>query len=117
VVTEDGGEELRVGDALKLTMRAEGCYSSSCTRLISADCNAIGSGGKFYISGFMCLGTDGDACTDDCGGAPIVPCDLGMTLEAGEYSLSIAPNIEPQLRFHVPSRLPGGSSCISPSDG
>ena len=115
VVTDDGGEELRVGDPLKVTMRAEGCYSSSCTRLVSADCTATsGNGSTYFFVGSTCLATVGDACTDDCGGAPVVSCDVGVTLQEGEFSLVIGHfAIQPPLRFKVPSHLPGGSLCIS----
>ena len=101
-----------VGAPLMLTQRVSGCYSSSCTKLVSSGCNAIGMDGKYAVSNFTCLASEGDVCTDDCGGAPTVPCDLGMTLKEGDYVLTMAPYSQPELRFHVPSHLPGGSLCI-----
>jgi len=114
VVAADGGEDLVVGAPLMLTQRVSGCYSSSCTKLVSSGCSAIGMDGKYAVSNLTCLSTedDGGGCTADCGGAPTVPCDLGMTLTEGDYALSMAPYPKPDIRFHVPGHLPGGSLCI-----
>src|SRR6185295_6066593 len=71
-----------------LSMRPAGCFSSSCTKLVESSCNYLGSDGEFYITGFFCVTSEGDACTDDCAGAPESTCEPGLTLTAGDYTLS-----------------------------
>jgi len=61
----DQGQALVVGMPLTLTLTPSGCYSSSCTKLVSSSCNYIGSEGEFFISSFICLSSEGDACTGD----------------------------------------------------
>jgi hypothetical protein len=85
-----------------LSVAASGCYSSSCTKLVSSDCNYISNGNEYMISTFLCLETEGDACTDDCGGVGDVLCDPGLTFsEPGTYTISIRPDLV--VKLQVPS--------------
>jgi hypothetical protein len=113
----DGGDQLEVGMPLVLTLRPEGCFSSSCTQLVSFDCNTIGSEHDFYVTGFFCVTSEGDACTDDCGGAPEATCDLGTTLTEGEYTIGLsgrAGAMLSSLRFTVPGVVLERDRCTHP---
>ncbi|HKO53954.1 MAG TPA: hypothetical protein VJV79_39875 [Polyangiaceae bacterium] len=109
------GQDLMVGAPLTVSLQPAGCYSSSCTRLVSSSCNYLGGSGKYWISGFICLGSEGDACTDDCGGAPTVSCAPGVTLEAGEYTIGLGGSSE-SVSFKVPSHVPNDALCVTSSD-
>jgi len=113
----DGGHQLDVGTPMIFTLRPDGCFSSSCTKLASFDCNYIGSEYDFSVTGFFCLTSEGDACTDDCGGAPEAICDLGKTLTAGEYTIDLSGRagvaLSP-LRFTVPGVVLERDRCSHP---
>lgn len=109
------GQDLIPGTPLVVSLQPAGCYSSSCTKLVSSSCNYLGSGGMYWISGFVCLKTEGDACTDDCGGARAVPCEPGVTLEAGEYTVGLGGSSK-SVSFKVPSHVPDGGLCVSLDD-
>jgi len=101
----DGGHELNVGMPMVFSMKPEGCFSSSCTVLVSSSCSYLSSSSEIYVSGFFCVGSEGDACTDDCGGAPEAMCDAQTKLTAGEYTISIggaAGALHSKLHFTVP---------------
>jgi hypothetical protein len=109
------GQELIVGAPLVISLQPAGCYSSSCTKLVSSSCSYLGSGLSFWISGFVCLGKEGEACTSDCNGARAVSCTPGVTLEAGEYTVGLGGTSE-SVSFKVPSRVPDRALCVSTSD-
>lgn len=110
--SDDGYQDLEVGMPLVIETRAEGCFSSSCTELVDSSCNYIGMEGVYAIGTFMCLdvGGDGDLCTADCGGAPTVECEPGLTLEEREYTLTLS-GTSFQLKFEVPSHVPNDRLC------
>jgi len=110
------GQDLVVGAPLVVSLRPAGCYSSSCTRLVSSSCNYLGSDYKYWISGFICLAREGEICTDDCGGAQPVKCTPGVTLQAGEYTVGLGGSAL-SVSFKVPSHVPDGALCLSTTDG
>lgn len=107
-----GGQGLLEGMPLTVSMRPAGCYSSSCTQLVSADCNYIGSNGIYWVSGFVCLATEGNACTDDCGGGGNPVCQPGVTLTAGDYTVGIG-GTSLTVKFSVPSHVAANALCAS----
>jgi hypothetical protein len=113
----DGGHELTVGMAMVFALKPAGCFSSSCTQLVESSCSYIGSTYDFYVSGFFCVTTEGDACTDDCGGAPEATCDAETMLTAGSYT--VAPSgaagarLSP-LHFTVPGVVLERDRCTHP---
>lgn len=109
------GQDLSAGIPLVVSLQPAGCYSSSCTQLVSSSCNYLGTGGSYWISGFVCLGSEGDACTDDCAGAHAVSCTPGVTLEAGEYTIGLG-GTSKSVSFKVPSHVAEGALCVSASD-
>jgi hypothetical protein len=110
-----GGHELAEGMPMRFTIQAQGCLSSSCTELASADCNTIGSPTDFYVNGFFCVNvTEGAACTGDCGGTPVMTCDVERTLEAGEYTVHMGSGSTEPLRFTVPGVIAEEDRCTHP---
>ncbi|HWA72864.1 MAG TPA: hypothetical protein VG937_11035 [Polyangiaceae bacterium] len=109
------GQDLTAGTPLTVSMRPAGCYSSSCTKLVSSDCNYIGSDGTYWVSGFVCLKTEGGACTDDCGGGGNPVCKPGVTLSEGAYTIGIG-GTTLAVKFIVPSHVPNGQLCASMID-
>jgi hypothetical protein len=107
----DGEVEVAVGMPLRVLLEPSGCFSSSCTRLVSSSCNYIGSDRRYWVTGFVCLATEGDACTDDCGGAPPVSCEPGITLEEGTYELGLSGSAV-SIQFTVPSRVRQADLCV-----
>jgi hypothetical protein len=106
------GQDLTVGMPLTVSMRPAGCYSSSCTKLVSSDCNYIGSDGMYWVSGFVCLKTEGGACTADCGGGGNPVCKPGVTLAAGDYTVGIG-GTSLAVKFTVPSHVAENELCAS----
>jgi hypothetical protein len=113
-----GGHELSEGMPALFTMQAAGCYSSSCTELVSADCNFIGSEHDFYVGAFFCVNSaDSAACTRDCAGTPRTTCDLGSPLTAGEYTVHVSGSAGgglSTLRFTVPGVIAEEDRCTHP---
>lgn len=108
------GHELVAGMPLTFELRPDGCFSSSCTRLVESSCSFLGSEQNFMISGFACITREGDACTDDCGGAPRYTCDAETTLKAGDYTIAasgVAGTYLSKLEFRVPSTLTDEQRC------
>jgi len=109
-----GGHELDVGMPMVLSMRPAGCFSSSCTKLVESSCNYLSGGSEIFISGFFCVTSEGDACTGDCGGAPEATCEPGLTLTAGEYTVSVsgaAGATLSKLKFTVPGVVAESERC------
>lgn len=113
-----GGHELVEGMPMLFTIRAAGCLSSSCTELVSADCNYLGSDHEYYLGAFFCVNvTEGGACTADCGGTPQATCDLDIPLTAGEYTVHVSGNAGSglsTLRFTVPGVIAEEDRCTYP---
>jgi hypothetical protein len=107
----NGEVEVAVGMPLRVLLEPSGCYSSSCTKLVSSSCNYIGSDRRYWVTGFVCLATEGDACTDDCSGAPPVSCEPGITLEEGTYELGLSSSAL-SIQFVVPSRVRQADLCV-----
>jgi hypothetical protein len=107
------GQDLVEGMPLIVSRRPQGCHSSSCTRVGESDCNVIGSDGKYWVSGSVCLLEQGGACTADCGGGNS-QCDLGP-LKAGEYTIGLGGIASPSVTFKVPSHVKHADLCASTS--
>jgi hypothetical protein len=108
----DGGQELTEGMAMVFSLRPAGCFSTSCYELTQSNCNIIGSGQNFSVSGFVCVERDASTCkSGDCA-APAAVCDSGQKLTAGDYTVSVAngPSVS-QLKFTVPSVLSDSDRC------
>jgi len=106
----DNRVTLSAGMPLTVSLQPAGCYSSSCTKLVSSDCNTIGSEFFYQVSGFICLATEGEVCTDDCGGAPAVSCEAGVTLEEGVYTVGVG-GTSLSVTFTVPSVVDAAELC------
>jgi hypothetical protein len=110
------GETLRAGGPVTFEVYPEGCFSSSCTETIVAECSVDGGAlGALAISAKFCLNDTSEqpgGCTADCGGAETASCGLNA-IEAGKYTASPG---DLQLDFTVPSTLPFGGECISRVD-
>ena len=107
--TADGGELLREGDALQVTVGSAGCLSSSCSQVVEAFC-AIDSNATFDVKASFCvkdLSHSGIPCTADCGRAQ-AKCSFGQPLKAGEHQVTLG---SIAVGFQVPSVLPIGGLC------
>jgi hypothetical protein len=107
------GERLVVGSELALSVTpADGCYSSSCTRVDVATCSVVADNGDFVVSANFCLAdTSGsvNGCTDDCGGGGVAECSSTTVLTKGEHTLRVGDH---SLTFDVPSILAPGDACL-----
>jgi hypothetical protein len=106
------GQDFMPGMPLVISRQLGGCHSSSCTAVSDASCNAIGSDGKYWVSGNVCVLTQGDACTEDCSGGALPLCDLGP-LQAGQYAIGLGGVAAPTLTFKVPSHVKNADLCVS----
>jgi hypothetical protein len=111
----DSGERLEVGSKLGLQVApAEGCRSSSCTRVDVASCSLESSSGgqELVASANFCLAdlsSSGGACTGDCAGGGFAMCESEVALTEGEYTLRFG---DRTLTFQVPSVVAPGDDCI-----
>jgi len=107
------GEPLVAGGTVRFQVSPQGCFSSSCTKIVEASCavqknegNVITLGGKF------CLGsTRAPACTPDCSGGGFGECDAAG-IAAGRYTAKLGTL---EVAFEVPSTLPFGGACAGTS--
>jgi hypothetical protein len=103
-------ETLSVGDEVRIELRPLGCYSSSCTEVVRADCALQAVEGGYVVTGGVCLASTGDgACTADCGGGGVATCTTEL-LGEGDHWLTFD---DFQFQFSVPSSLPPGGRCES----
>jgi len=103
------GETLEVGDTLSITVGAEGCFSSSCSKVYTAECS-VGDDAGFNVSASFCVGNTAapdKACTDDCGDVH-ADCSFGQPLSAGEHQVKLDSIV---VGFQVPAKLPRGGLC------
>jgi hypothetical protein len=56
----NNGETLSAGDELRVELRPLGCYSSSCTEVVRADCGIQPVEGGFVVTGGLCLAQQSD---------------------------------------------------------
>jgi hypothetical protein len=107
------GERLTVGSELMLTVTpADGCYSSSCTRVDVATCSVVNDNGDFVVNANFCLAdTSGsvNGCTDDCGGGGVAECSSTTLLTKGQHTLRVGDH---SLQFEVPSILASADACL-----
>jgi hypothetical protein len=111
---EVGIVRLKAGMQLGLELRPAGCYSSSCTELVSSSCNYIGMNGEYSITPFVCLATEGDACTDDCGGGGTPLCYPNLVLQDGTYAINLS-GTSLWVKFQVPSAIVNEADLCSPT--
>lgn len=103
------GEVLEVGDVLRITVGTDGCFSSSCTKVHTAEC-AISAGPEFDVKASFCVANTavpGQGCTADCGKAH-ADCSFGQGLSAGEHQVRLGSVV---VGFQVPTKLPLGGLC------
>jgi hypothetical protein len=65
-------ETIVVGDRLRIDVAPTGCYSSSCTEVVTETCSVARAGAEFTASAELCLALTAApnvGCTDDCGPA------------------------------------------------
>jgi hypothetical protein len=105
----NSGDQIRAGMPLQLRLFPSGCHSSSCTTVVSASCNYISDQNNIWVSPFVCLREEGDACTDDCGGGA-TGCDAGVELKEGVTTVFIA-GTNLSATFTVPSVAMGDELC------
>ena len=107
------GERLTVGSELALSVTpANGCYSSSCTRVDVATCSVEDDNGDFVVNANFCLAdTSGsvNGCTDDCGGGGVAECSSTTLLTKGEHTLRVGNH---SLTFEVPSIVAPDDACL-----
>ena len=105
------GETLRAGGPITFEVFPEGCFSSSCTETITADCSVVGEAvGELEVYAAFCLhdtSANAGGCTEDCGGAGVARCDLEAIRE-GRYTVTLG---DIQLSFSVPGELPSSGLC------
>ncbi len=110
--TVDGeNERLAVGDTLRIEIAPRGCFSSSCTTTIVAECSITGGGPNLTATGTFCLASTADpmvGCTADCGGGGRAYCEWDEPLEEGDYTVTLS---DLSVSFTVPGTLPFASSC------
>lgn len=94
------GDQFNDGIPLMVRLRPMGCFSSSCTKTVSASCAIEADGDDYLVKGDICLARETDptvACTDDCGGGGDAYCEADHRLSEGtktirydgEFSLSV----------------------------
>jgi hypothetical protein len=104
------GEDLKVGEPVKLQLAPKGCFSSACTVAEVHSCQASLQNYVVSVSGEFCIRTDNGQCTlPDCGGAGYANCDSGTSLQAGQYTAKVG---DLTVNFVVPSTLPFGGTCV-----
>jgi len=105
--SSSGQDMLAVGDRLHVQVSPGGCHSSSCTVTEVASCSISGSGPAFRATSEFCLRSEGDVCTDDCGGGDSAECE-GPMLAAGPQTVELG---SLRVSFTVPGLLDPDTSC------
>ena len=103
------GELIEVGSPITVQVYPKGCFSSSCTSIVTATCTALPGNVTTFITGQFCL-TDvsaGGACTPDCSGGGFAECEAG-TWAQGTWPFSLDGTI---VQVTAPSKLPFGGTC------
>lgn len=112
----DSGDVLVAGAPLTLMFRPSGCYSSSCTKVLTSSCDVKPDGNDFYVAADLCLAQVSDpnvGCTDDCGGGGLLTCNSGYLLTEGTHTVHYAGGDVPlDLTFTVPSIVIGDTQCV-----
>jgi hypothetical protein len=112
----DSGDALLAGMPLTVAFRPAGCFSSSCTKVVSAACDVKRDGNDFYASADMCLTQVSDptvGCTDDCGGGGQLTCESEYLLTEGTHTVRYAGGTGQAVKFTVPSVVNDGSLCTA----
>ena len=113
----DSGDVLTAGAPLVLTLRPDGCFSSSCTKVITSSCNVKPDGNDFYVAADLCLAQNTDpnvGCTDDCGGGGQLMCKSDYVLTEGTHTVHyVGGNVALDLTFAVPSIVIGDTQCVT----
>lgn len=107
-------ETLAVGDRLRIDVMPAGCYSSSCTEVVTETCSIAGVGPDFVATAQLCLASNTDprvGCTDDCGGASdaLAKCESEEGLEAGDYTVALG---DLSVSFTVPGTMSVSQACV-----
>jgi hypothetical protein len=110
----DSGDALVAGMPLTLAFQPAGCFSSSCTKVVSASCDMKRDGNDFNATADMCLTQASDpnvGCTDDCGGGGQLTCESEYLLTEGTHTVRYAGGSNLSVTFTVPSVVNDGSLC------
>jgi hypothetical protein len=110
----DSGDVLTAGMPLELLFRPSGCFSSSCTKVVSTSCAVKPDGNDFYAVADMCLTQSSDptvGCTDDCGGGGQLRCPTQYSLTEGTHTVHFGGSVPLDVTFTVPSVVNDGSLC------
>jgi hypothetical protein len=108
----NSGDRLEPGMKLELQATPSGCFSSSCTEAVAAVCHVAADGSDFAASAEFCLrntATQGQGCTDDCGGGGFADCESETELTEGKHTLKFG---DKTLEFEVPGVIAPGEGCI-----
>jgi hypothetical protein len=100
------GDQFNDGIPLMVRLRPVGCFSSSCTRTVSASCAIEADGDDYLVKGDICLSREGDpgvGCTDDCGGGADVYCETDHRLSEGIKTVRYEGEFSLSVTFTVPS--------------
>jgi hypothetical protein len=113
----DSGDVLMAGAPLVLALRPEGCFSSSCTKVVTSSCDVKPDGNDFYVGANLCLAQVSDptvGCTDDCGGGGQLLCNSAYVLTEGTHTVHyVSGEVPLDLTFTVPSIVIGDTQCAS----
>jgi hypothetical protein len=100
------GDQFNDGIPLMVRLRPVGCFSSSCTKTISASCAIEADGNDYVVKGDICLGGEPDpavGCTDDCGGGGDVYCEADHRLSEGKKTIRYEGEFSLSVTITVPS--------------
>ena len=115
-VRQEAGYALLAGSALTLSFQPSGCYSSSCTKVLTSSCDVKPDLNDFYVSASMCLTEVSDpnaACTDDCAGGGSLACPTMQLLTEGTHTVHFVGDSSLDLTFKVPSLVNAEDLCVT----
>lgn len=105
------GDQISVGDRLQVGVTPQGCFSSSCTEAVIANCSVTGHGPTFEVSAEFCYATTDDPpCTKDCSAGKAARCMSETPLAEGEHTVTLG---ELSVTFTVPGIILPNVACAS----
>jgi hypothetical protein len=105
----DTAELLTAGAPLSIQVTPRGCFSTSCSAAVVAECRVSGAG-PFVVYGEFCIASPGGAqgCTPDCSGGGHASCESDALLMPGQHTVSLG---DLSVTFTVPGSVPFGGLC------
>jgi len=105
------GDQISVGDRLQVGVTPQGCFSSSCTEAVIANCSVTGHGPTFEVSAEFCYATTDDPpCTKDCSAGKAARCMSETPLAEGEHTVTLG---DLSVTFTVPGIILPNVACAS----